>query len=66
MQEKDGFGNGRYIEKLINEMIMHHSKMNLKIDDKKKLITLVTEDIPEDIEKRLFYSEEKVKKLGFQ
>ena len=63
---KDGFGNGRYIEKLINEMIMHHSKMNLKIDDKEKLITLVTEDIPEDIEKRLFYSEEKVKKLGFQ
>ena len=47
-------------------MIMHHSKINLKIDDKEKLITLVTEDIPEDIEKRLFYSEEKVKKLGFQ
>ena len=58
------FGNGRYIDKLINKLILEHA---INVEDKKrkdKLITLTDKDYTDELEETLLYKV-KTKKIGF-
>ena len=62
-QEKN-FGNGRYIDKLINKIILQHAFNTENNKRKDKLITLTEKDFTPDTEESLIYKT-KVKKIGF-
>ena len=59
------FGNGRYIDKLINKLILEHSLRADELNTKEELITLTQEDWNQEIDKSLIFKT-KTKKLGFQ
>ena len=62
----DNFGNGRYIDKLINKIILEHSIRTDKSENLEELITLTKEDWNDNIEESLiFKSKTKTKKIGF-
>lgn len=64
VKENRDFGNGRYIDKLIQKLILEHS-INIKnFKQKNKMITLTEKDFTEEMENTLIFKE-KVKKLGF-
>ena len=58
------FGNGRYIDKLIDKLILEHSVNTKNNKRKDKLITLTDKDFTEDLEETLSYKV-KTKKIGF-
>lgn len=58
------FGNGRYIDKLINKLLLEHSVNTENNKRKNKLITLTDKDFTEDLEESLQYKV-KSKKMGF-
>jgi hypothetical protein len=59
------FGNGRYIDKLINKIILEHSINTENIDDKESLLTLTKDDLTEDVKQSLIFKK-KVKEIGFK
>lgn len=65
-QEKEtkNFGNGRYIDKLINKIILEHSINTEKYKRKKELITLTKNDLPASINESLSFKVKK-KTIGF-
>ena len=64
VKDEKHFGNGRYIDKLINKIILEHAINTDKNMDKKDLVTLGENDFSEDVGKSLIYKT-KVKKIGF-
>lgn len=58
------FGNGRYIDKLINKIILEHAVNKEKYKSRKKLVMLTKEDLSSDIEDSLSFKVKK-KKIGF-
>ncbi|MBR3161833.1 MAG: AAA family ATPase [Bacilli bacterium] len=58
------FGNGRYIDKLINKLILEHAINTERYKRKRELITLSEKDFNEEVGKSLIYKT-KVKKIGF-
>ena len=64
VKDEKNFGNGRYIDKLINKIILQHSVNTENYKRKRELITLKENDFNEAIEETLVYKN-KVKKLGF-
>ena len=63
-KETKNFGNGRYIDKLINKIILEHSVNTEKYKRKKELITLTKNDLPENINESLSFKVKK-KNMGF-
>lgn len=63
-KETKKFGNGRYIDKLINKIILEHVVNTEKYKSKKKLITLTKDDLKENISDTLSFKV-KSKKIGF-
>ena len=47
------FGNGRFIDKLFNKVIIKHATNTIDSNDKEKLITITKEDFPDSIKKRI-------------
>ena len=64
-KEQTHFGNGRYIDKLINKIILEHAINTEKYVRKRELVTLKEKDYSEDIDNSLIYKP-KTKKLGFR
>ena len=60
----ENFGNGRYIDKLINKIILEHAMNTEKYKRKKELITLTEKDWNESLEETLVFKK-KTKKIGF-
>ena len=58
------FGNGRYIDKLIQKMLLKHALNTKDEDDINKLLTLTLHDFTDDLDKSLVYKKN-VKKIGF-
>ena len=58
------FGNGRYIDKLINKIILEHAINTEKYKRKDKLITLTDTDFTDEVSKQLVYKKNKGT-LGF-
>ena len=63
-KDQTHFGNGRYIDKLINKIILEHAINTEKYIRKRELVTLKEKDYTDDISKSLIYKP-KTKKLGF-
>ena len=59
------FGNGRYIDKLINKIILEHASNIREESTKEELITLNESDYSEEVDKSLIYKQ-KVRKMGFR
>lgn len=49
------FGNGRFVDKLFQKMLLEHSLNTEKYKSKQKLITLTTKDITENMTSRLLF-----------
>ena len=64
VQGEKHFGNGRYIDKLINKIILEHASNAEKYESKEELITLYENDYTEDVGKSLIYKT-KARKIGF-
>lgn len=62
-QEKD-FGNGRFIDKLYEKLIIEHAVNTENIDDKETLLTINKNDITDEMVKKLVYKDKK-NKIGF-
>ena len=62
-QEKD-FGNGRFIDKLYEKLIIEHAVNTENIDDKETLLTINKNDITDEMVKKLVYKDQK-NKMGF-
>ena len=60
----DNFGNGRYIDKLIDKLELEHSINTENYKQKNKLITLTDKDYTKEVEDTLLYKV-KTKKIGF-
>lgn len=63
-KENKHFGNGRYIDKLINKIILEHGVNVENYKSRKKLITLTASDFNDDVAESLIYKS-KIKKIGF-
>ena len=59
------FGNGRYIDKLINKLILEHAIRTENSHNKEELITLTEEDWDQEINQSLIFKN-KTKHLGFR
>ena len=64
VKDEKHFGNGRYIDKLINKIILEHAINTENYTTKEELITLNENDFTENVGNSLIYKT-KVKKLGF-
>lgn len=58
------FGNGRYIDKIIDKIIEEHAKNTFKCNSDKELLTLTNNDVNESINNTLLRKQLK-KKIGF-
>ena len=58
-KEVENFGNGRFIENMVQKIIIEHAKNTRNIDDYERLLTFTEEDIPE------IKAEESRKRIGF-
>ena len=63
-KESKNFGNGRYIDKLLEKIILEHSSNTEKETDVEILKTLTSKDLTQDVLDSLLFKQ-KVKKLGF-
>ncbi len=63
-KENEHFGNGRYIDKLIQKIILNHSVNTLNEDNLDALLELKGDDFTEENEKNLIHHKKKGK-LGF-
>ena len=59
------FGNGRFIDKLFNKVIIKHATNTIDSNDKEKLITITKEDFPDSIKKELIYKNSDHQEIGF-
>lgn len=62
--DSKNFGNGRYIDKLVNKLILEHAINTEKINEEEELITLTENDWKEELKDSLVFKT-KVKKIGF-
>ena len=58
-KEVENFGNGRFVENMVQRIIIEHAKNTRYIDDYERLLTFTEEDVP-DIK-----AEESRKRIGF-
>lgn len=63
-KNQEHFGNGRFIDKLFNKIIMEHSLNTEDVTNKEELIIITENDVYDGIEKDLLYNDEK-QPLGF-
>lgn len=59
------FGDGRFIDKLFDAIIMQHACNTLDTEDKEKLITVTIDDIKDDVLEQILYKKGAQKKIGF-
>lgn len=59
------FGNGRYIDKLIDKIILEHAINTSQKIKKEELITLTDEDLNDEVESQLVFKTKR-KTIGFQ
>ena len=70
-QIKD-FGNGRFVKKLFDKISRCHAKNTRLTNDPNKLYQITEKDIPDDIMKTIFFSEDRSSglysggKIGFR
>lgn len=62
-QEKD-FGNGRFIDKLYEKIMIEHAVNMENIEEKETLLTISENDITDEMVKKLVYKDKK-NKIGF-
>jgi len=62
-QESD-FGNGRFIDKLYEKIMIEHAVNTEEIEDKEILLTINEDDVTDEIVKKLVYKDQK-NKIGF-
>ena len=58
-KEVDNFGNGRFVENMVQKIIIEHAKNTRGVDDYERLLTFTEEDISE------IKAEESRKRIGF-
>lgn len=58
-KEVENFGNGRFVENMVQKIIIEHAIKTRKVDDMDRLLTFTEEDIPE------IKAEESRKRIGF-
>ncbi|MBR3614816.1 MAG: AAA family ATPase [Clostridia bacterium] len=58
-KEVENFGNGRFVENMVQRIIIEHAKNTRYIDDYERLLTFTEEDIPD------MKAEESRKRIGF-
>ena len=58
-REVENFGNGRFVENMVQRIIIEHAKNTRHIDDYERLLTFTEEDVPD------MKAEESRKKIGF-
>ena len=58
-KEVENFGNGRFVENMVQKIIIEHAKNTRNVDDMDRLLTFTEEDIPE------IKAEESRKRIGF-
>lgn len=61
----ENFGNGRFVDKLFNNIIIQHANNNIGTQEKEKLITITKNDISENILQQILYKENQEKRIGF-
>lgn len=59
-KQVENFGNGRFVENMVQKIIVEHAKNTRSIEDTERLLTFTKEDIP-DIK-----AEESKKRIGFK
>lgn len=62
---KEHFGNGRFIDKLFDKILLSHANRCSDSDDLEVLKTLTEEDINVDIKEELDVKDNKTKKIGY-
>lgn len=62
---KEHFGNGRFIDKLFDKILLNHANRCADINDLEILKTLTEEDINVDIKEELDVKDNKTKKIGY-
>ncbi len=65
MKSEKHFGNGRYIDKMIDKIILEHAINTEKYKRKDKLITLTDADFNENVEQTLNHVKVKKNTIGF-
>ncbi len=58
-KEVENFGNGRFVENMVQRIIIEHAKNTRYIDDYERLLTFTEEDVPD------MKAEESRKRIGF-
>ena len=58
-KEVENFGNGRFVENMVQKIIIEHAKNTRGVDDYERLLTFTEEDIAE------IKAEESRKRIGF-
>lgn len=65
VNKNNNFGNGRFIDKLFDKLLIKHAMNKSQENDLEKLITIDADDIDENILDELVYSSARVE-IGFQ
>ena len=63
-KEEQDFGNGRFIDKLYEKVMIEHAVNMENVDDKETLLTIGPDDINDSMVKKLIYKDQK-NKIGF-
>ena len=58
-KEVENFGNGRFVENMVQRIIIEHARNTRNVDDYERLLTFTEEDIPD------MKAEESRKRIGF-
>lgn len=59
------FGNGRFIDKLFDNIIIEHAYNTMNSDKKGDLITITSKDINDEVLQQILYKNSTQKKIGF-
>jgi len=63
-KESQNFGNGRFIDKLISNIIIEHANNLWDCNDKERLATITINDINDELLSKLLYKQKKLNKIG--
>lgn len=64
-KKNEDFGNGRFIDKLFDNIIIQHAYNTIDSEDKEKLITITTNDINDEVLGQILYKKSVQKRIGF-
>lgn len=65
-KKQEHFGNGRFIDKLFNKIIMEHSNNMEEVYNIDELLTIIENDISDNLIDELLYSATKKNSMGFE